>query len=125
MLPEEKDAVEKFFERSLGLIDRIVFGISFEEALKSAKEQRGDTLVAEHNSEIVGTVSMQIQQIKSEFAGFVDALATPQRTSRIRHRHFISGKCFSRLEKRSCTTIYATADRYNRQNTEYTGTVTR
>jgi len=113
MLPEEKDAVEMLFARSLGLVDRIVFGLSFEEAQKSAKKQNGGTIVAEHNSEIVGTVSMRIQHIKGEFTGFVDALAADKK-----HR----GKCIgtslvenaiSWLEKRGCKTIFATADRYN------------
>jgi hypothetical protein len=31
MLPEEKGAVEKLFARSLGIVDRIGFGLSFED----------------------------------------------------------------------------------------------
>jgi len=113
MLPDEKEAVEKFFARSLGIVDRIVFELSFEDAQKSAKKQNGGTLVAKNNSEIVGTVSMRIQRIKGELTGFVDALAADKEhrgkgigTSLVEH-------AIVWLEKRDCKTIYATADRYN------------
>ena len=113
MLPDENEAVEKLFARSLGLLDRIVFGLSFEGAQKSAKKQNGGTLVAEYDAGIVGAVSMKIQRIKGELAGFVDALVADKEhrgkgigTSLVEH-------AVSWLEERGCKTIYATADRYN------------
>ena len=61
MHPNEKEAVEKLFARSLGIIDRIVFQLSFEDAQKSAKKQKGGTLIAEHGSEIVGTIDRSLE----------------------------------------------------------------
>lgn len=113
MLPDEKEAVEKLFTRSLGIIDRIVFGLSFEEVQKSAKKQNGGTLVAEHNGEIVGTVSMRVQHIKGEPTGFVDALAADKEHRGKGIGTSLVESAISWLEKRGCKTIYATADRYN------------
>jgi len=113
MQPDEKAAVEKLFARSLGIIDRIVFELSFEEAQKSARKQEGGTLIAECNSEIVGTVSMRIQRIKGEFVGFVDALAEDRGHRGKGIGTALVENAMSWLEKRGCTTIYATADRYN------------
>jgi GNAT superfamily N-acetyltransferase len=113
ILLEENDAVKKFFVKNLGIINRIVFGLSFEDAQKNAKRERGGTLVAEHNNEIVGTVSMQIKKIKGEPTGFIDALATDKK-----HRGKGIGKTLvehsiSWLERKGCKSVYATADRYN------------
>ena len=113
MLPEEKGAVEKLFARSLGIVDRIVFGLSFEEAQKSAKKQSGGTLVAEYDSEIVGAVSMRIQRIKGELTGFVDALVADRDHRGKGIGTSLVENAISWLEKRGSETIYATADRYN------------
>ena len=113
MLPNEKEAVEKLFARSLGIIDRIVFQLSFEDAQKSAKKQNGSILVAEHDSEIIGTVSMRIQRIKGEPTGFVDALMTDKKHRGKGIGTSLVEKAISWLEKRECKAIYATADRYN------------
>ena len=48
MLPGEKGEVEALFGRSLGLVDRIVFLLSFEDALKSSQRRSGGSLVAVH-----------------------------------------------------------------------------
>jgi len=113
MLPDEKEAVEKLFARSLGIVDRIVFGLSFESAQNSAKKQNGGTLVGEYDGRIVGAVTMKIQRMKGELAGFVDALVADKEhrgkgigTSLVEH-------AVTWLEERGCKTIYATADRYN------------
>lgn len=113
MLPDEKGAVEKFFARNLGVIDRIVFGISFEETRKSARKQNGGTIVAEQNSKIVGTVSMRIQYIRGELTGFIDALATEKAHRGKGIGTSLVKNAISWLKKRGCTTFYATADRYN------------
>ncbi len=113
MLPEEKDAVKKFFVRNLGVVNRIIFGLSFEEAQKSARKQKGGTLVVEINSEIVGTVSMQIKHIKGELTGFIDALATGKEHRGKGIGSSLVENSVSWLEKRGCKIVYATADRYN------------
>lgn len=113
MLPNEREAVEKLFARSLGIIDRVVFGLSFEEARKSANRHCGGTLVAEIDGEIVGTVSMRIQNLKGETTGFVDALATDKENRGKGIGTSLVENAISWLEKRGCKTIYATADRYN------------
>ncbi|MGB9915694.1 MAG: GNAT family N-acetyltransferase [Candidatus Bathyarchaeales archaeon] len=74
MQPAEKVAVKKLFSSSLGIIDRIVFKLSFDGAQKSALRQSGGTLIAEYYGKIVGAVSMRIQSIKAAQAGFIDAL---------------------------------------------------
>ena len=113
MRPDEKAAVEKLFARSLGIVDKVVFGLSFEEAQKSAKKQEGGTLVTEFNSDIVGTVSIRIQNIKRKTIGFVDALATDKNHRGMGIGTSLVENAVSRLEERGCTVIYATADRYN------------
>ena len=113
MRPDENASVEKLFARSLGIVDRIVFRLSFEEAQKSARKEEGGTLVAECNSEIVGTVSMRIQRIKGDFVGFVDALAADRGHRGKGIGTALVENAMSWLEKRDCTSIYATADRYN------------
>lgn len=110
---DEKATVEKLFARSLGVVDRIVFGLSFEEAQKSAKKQEGSTLVAEYNGEIVGTVSTRIQHIKGEPTGFIDALATDKNHRGMGIGTSLVENAVSQLEELGCTVIYATADRYN------------
>ncbi|MGQ9597587.1 MAG: hypothetical protein ACUVQY_00485 [Thermoproteota archaeon] len=40
MQPNEKEDVERLFARSLGIIDRIVFQISFEEARKGTLKKK-------------------------------------------------------------------------------------
>ncbi len=113
MQPNEKGDVEKLFARSLGIIDRIVFQLSFEDAQKSAREQSGGTLTAEHDGKIVGAVSMRIQTLKDKRTGYIDALVADKE---LRGRAI--GKCLvdgaiSWLEEHGCEVIYATADRYN------------
>lgn len=113
MLPSEKEAVEKLFARSLGVVDRIVFSLSFEDAQKSAKKQNGGTLVGEYDGKIVGAVSMRIQSIKGEPSGFVDALVADKEYRGKGIGTSLVANAISWLEKRGCKTIYATADRYN------------
>jgi len=60
ILPGEESKVRDFFERNLGVIDRIFFPLAFRDALKSAREQLGTSLVAVYNGEIVGSVSLRI-----------------------------------------------------------------
>ena len=73
MQPSEKGNVEKLFGRSLGIIDRIVFQLSFEDAQKSVRKQSGGTLTAEYDGKIVGAVSMRIQTLKDKRIGYIDA----------------------------------------------------
>jgi GNAT superfamily N-acetyltransferase len=113
MLPNERTIVESIFARSLNLINRIVFQISFEDALRKAKRQKGATLVAELDGQIVGCVSVKIESIRGKPTGFIDALAADKD-----HRGKGVGKSLvssasSWLEERGCGDIYATADRYN------------
>ena len=113
MLPEEKEAVKKFFARNLGLVNRIVFGLSFEDAQKSAEKEKGGTLVAEYKGVIVGSVSMQIKDIKGELAGFIDALATCKEYRGKGIGSSLVENSISWLERRGCRVVYATADRHN------------
>ncbi|MEM2930922.1 MAG: GNAT family N-acetyltransferase [Thermoproteota archaeon] len=109
---EEKD-VEKLFTRSLGITDRIVFQLSFEEARKSAVKQCGGTLVAEFDNKIVGTVSMRIKVLKGKRTGFIDALVSDKELrGRAIGRSLVDGAILW-LEEHGCEVIYATADRYN------------
>jgi hypothetical protein len=66
MLPDEEKEVRGLFSRSLGIIDRVVFNLSFSEALKSSRENRGTTLVAEYDGKIVGSFSLRIQLISKK-----------------------------------------------------------
>lgn len=113
MLPGEKADVEGLFGRSLGLVDRIFFLLSFEDALKGAKRRSGGSLVAVYDGRIVGSVSMRIQPLGGIRTGFIDALVTD---GQLRGRGIGSSlvdKAISWLEDRKCEAIYATADRYN------------
>ena len=113
MQPNEKGDVEKLFARSLGIIDRIVFQLSFEDAQKSARKQSGGTLVAEYDGKIVGAVSMRIQIIKNKRTGYIDALVTDKELrGRAIGKSLVDG-AISWLEGPGCEVIYATADRYN------------
>lgn len=113
MQPAEKVAVEKLFTSSLGIIDRIVFKLSFDGAQKSALRQSGGTLIAEYDGKIVGAVSMRIQSIKAAQAGFIDALVVAKELRGKTIGKLLVDGAISWLEKRGCTVIYATADRYN------------
>ncbi len=113
MLPGEKDEVEGLFGRSLGLVDRIVFLLSFEDALKNSKSQSGGSLVAVHGGQVAGSVSMKIRPIGGIRTGFIDALvADRELRGRGIGRSLVDG-AISWLEERGCEAIYATADRYN------------
>ncbi|MDH5199326.1 MAG: GNAT family N-acetyltransferase [Candidatus Bathyarchaeota archaeon] len=113
MLPGKKDDVEGLFGRSLGLVDRIVFLLSFEDALKSSQRQSGGSLVAVHDGRVVGSVSMRFQPIRGRRTGFIDALVTDRELrGRGIGRSLVEG-AISWLEERGCEVIYATADRYN------------
>jgi GNAT superfamily N-acetyltransferase len=113
MLPDERADVEGLFGRSLGIVDRIVFLLSFEDAMKSARRQSGGSLVAEYDGRIVGCVSVRIQLIGGKRTGFIDALVTDSGLrGRGIGRSLVDG-AISWLEERGCRAIYATADRYN------------
>jgi len=113
MQPSEKGDVEKLFARSLGIIDRIVFQLSFEDAQKSARKQGGGTLTAEYDGKIVGTVSMRIQSVKDKRTGYIDALVTDKELrGRAIGKSLVDG-AISWLDEHGCEVIYATADRYN------------
>ena len=113
MLPSEVDDVKKLFKRSLGIVDRIVFQISFEEALSSAQKQRGGNLVAVYNENIVGSVSLQFQYIKGKLTGFIDALVADRELRGKGIGKSLVKEAIAWLENRGCEVIYATADRYN------------
>jgi GNAT superfamily N-acetyltransferase len=113
MLPGEKDDVEGLFGRSLGLVDRIVFLLSFEDALKSSQRRSGGSLVAVHDGRVVGNVSMRFWLVGGRRTGFIDALvADGELRGRGIGRSLADG-AISWLEERGCEVIYATADRYN------------
>jgi len=109
----EKRDVEKLFARSLGIIDRIVFQLSFEDAQKSARKQSGGTLTAEYEGKIVGTVSMRIQTLKDKRTGYIDALVTDKELRGKTIGKSLMDGAISWLEEHGCEVIYATADRYN------------
>ncbi|MEM2940043.1 MAG: GNAT family N-acetyltransferase [Thermoproteota archaeon] len=113
MQPNEKREVEKLLVRSLGITDRIIFQLSFEEAQKSARKQSGATLVADFEGKIVGTVSMRIQVLKGMRTGYIDALVSDKDfRGRAIGKSLVDG-AISWLEEHGCEVIYATADRYN------------
>jgi len=113
MQPIEKREVERLFARSLGIIDRIVFQLSFEDAQKSARKKSGGTLTAEYDGKIVGAVSMRIQFIQGRRIGYIDALvADKDLRGRAIGKSLVDG-AISWLEEHRCEVIYATADRYN------------
>ncbi|MDH5268244.1 MAG: hypothetical protein OEW62_11305, partial [Candidatus Bathyarchaeota archaeon] len=76
ILHGEESKVRDFFERNLGVIDRIAFPLAFREALKSALKQMGTSLVAVCNGEIVGSVSLRIVVYAEKRIGLVDAIVT-------------------------------------------------
>jgi len=57
MLRGEEGEVRDFFERNLGFVDSVFLNLAFRYALKSAREQLGETLVAVCGGGIVGGVS--------------------------------------------------------------------
>lgn len=113
MLPSEVDDVKKLFGRSLGIVDRIVFQISFEEALSSIQKQKGGILVATYNASIVGSVSLQFQYIKGKLTGFIDALVADREFRGKGIGKSLVKEAIYWLENHGCEVIYATADRYN------------
>ncbi|MEM2087386.1 MAG: GNAT family N-acetyltransferase [Thermoproteota archaeon] len=113
MRQNEKREVEKLLARSLGITDRIIFQLSFEEAQKSARKQSGTTLVADFEGKIVGTVSMRIQVLKGRRTGYIDALVSDKELrGRAIGKSLVDGAILW-LEEHGCEVIYATADRYN------------
>jgi GNAT superfamily N-acetyltransferase len=113
MQPNEKGEVVKLFSRSLGIIDRTVFQLTFEDAQKSAQKQSGGTLIAECDGKIVGAVSMRIQLIRQKRIGYIDALVTDKELrGKAIGKSLVDG-AISWLEEHGCEVIYATADRYN------------
>ncbi len=113
MQPKEKGDIEKLFARSLGIIDRIFFQLSFESVQKSAKKRGGGTLIAEYGGKIVGTVSMRTKIIKGIKIGYIDALVTDKELrGKGIGRSLVDGT-ISWLEEHECDVLYATADRYN------------
>ncbi|MEM3090431.1 MAG: GNAT family N-acetyltransferase [Candidatus Bathyarchaeia archaeon] len=113
MLPKEEGDVKQLFARSLGIIDKIVFQLSFDEAQKSARKQRGGTLVAEYHGKIVGAVSMRIQRVKDKQTGYIDALVVDKELRGRAIGKSLVDRAISWLEEHECEIIYATADRYN------------
>jgi GNAT superfamily N-acetyltransferase/Zn-dependent protease len=113
MQPEEKADVEGLFGRSLGLVDRLVFLLSFEDALKSSRKQSGGSLVAEHDDRLVGSASVRTQVMAGRRAGFIDALVTDSEARGRGIGGLLVDGTISWLEERGCEVIYATADRYN------------
>jgi len=109
----EKLDVERLYSRSLNLIDRIAFLLSFESAVKSADKQSGGTLVAEYDRRIVGSVSLRIQHISGKRAGFIDAFVTDKNLRGKSIGASLVDKAISWLEEWKCEVIYATVDRYN------------
>ncbi len=113
MLPDERPDVEALFARSLGLIDRIAFLLSFEDALKSAQKQKGGSLVAVCEDRIVGSISLRTQAIRGKQVGFIDAFVTERGLRGKGIGSSLVDAAISWLEGRKCDEIYATADRYN------------
>lgn len=113
MQPNEKREVEKLFKRSLGVIDRVVFQLAFDDAQKSVQKQRGSTLVAELEGKIVGAVSVRMQLLKDEWTGYIDALVTDKELRGRGIGKSLVDEAILWLEHRGCKVIYATADRYN------------
>lgn len=74
MLYGEGSKVRDFFERNLGVIDRLIFSLAFRDALKSASKQLGTTLVAVSDGDIVGTVSLRIVVHGDKRIGLIDAI---------------------------------------------------
>ena len=71
---EERD-VRDFLEANLSIVDRIVFNLSFGDALKSTVRNLGSTLVAVSNEHIVGTVSLRIVVYGTRNVGLIIAFA--------------------------------------------------
>jgi len=113
MQQNEKEDVEALFARSLILIDKIVFQLSFKEAQKNSRKQIGRTLVAEYDGKIVGAVSMRIQNLKGKQTGYIDALVTDKELRGRGIGKSLVDEAISWLEDRGCEIIYATANRYN------------
>ena len=113
MLPGERADVEALFGRNLGLIDRIAFLLSFEDALKSAQRQNGGSLVAVYEGQIVGSVSLRTHTVRDKRTGFIDAFVTEKELRGRGIGGSLVDKAVSWLEERECDEICATADRYN------------
>ena len=113
MLPNERADVEALFGRSLSLIDRIAFLLSFEDVLKSAQKQNGGNLIAVYEGRIVGSVSLRMQTMKDRRIGFIDAFVTEKELRGKGVGGSLVDKAISWLEERKCDEICATADRYN------------
>ena len=113
ILHSEESKVRDFFERNLGIIDRIIFLLAFRDALKSALKQLGTTLIAVRNREIVGSASLRIVVYAEKRIGLIDAIVTDKN---IRGRGIgksLLDEALSWFEKKGCKIIYATVDRFN------------
>jgi len=113
ILHGEESKVRDFFERNLGVIDRIAFPLAFREALKSALKQLGTSLVAVYNGEIVGSVSLRIVVYAEKRIGLVDAIVTDKDLRGRGIGKSLLDEALSWFEKKECRIIYTTVDRFN------------
>ena len=113
ILHGEESKVRDFFERNLGVIDRIAFPLAFREALKSALKQMGTSLVAVCNGEIVGSVSLRIVVYAEKRIGLVDAIVTDKDLRGRGIGKSLLDEALSWFEKKECRIIYTTVDRFN------------
>jgi GNAT superfamily N-acetyltransferase/Zn-dependent protease len=113
MRSSERADVEELFSRSLSLINRIVFQLAFENALKYTQKQSGGCLVALCDGRIVGSVSMKFKLLGGARTGFIGALVVEKEL----HGRGIGSSLVDRailwLEEWECEVIYVTVDRYN------------
>jgi len=110
---EEEKAVRDFFEKNLGIIDTIIFNLSFGDVLKSTRHGMGTTFVATKGEKIVGSFSVRLQTHRGKRVGFIDAIVTDKNIRGKGIGTSLFDACLQWLQDRNCEVILATADRYN------------
>lgn len=109
----EEEAVKEFFEKNLGIIDTLVFNLSFKDVLKSARRGMGTTFVATKEDRIVGSFSVRLQDYREKQVGFIDAIVTDRNLRGKGIGTSLFDECLKWFQERNCEVILATADRYN------------
>jgi len=110
---DEEEKVIELYDRNLGIIDRLVFTLSFRDVVKSARSGLGATFVAIIGSKVVGSLSVRPQRHRGKRVGFIDAIVTERDLRGKGIGTTLLNECLRWFEERNCNVILATVDRYN------------
>ena len=66
---DEEKTLRAFYGKNLGIIDTIIFNLSFSDVLKSAYRVMGTTFIATKSDRIVGSFSVKVQTYREKQVG--------------------------------------------------------